>query len=166
MSSVQKITPFLWFDGQAEEAVKFYISIFSDSRIVSTSRYDEASAQASGQSEGSVMIVAFELEGQQFTAINGGPHLKFSGAVSFVINCETQQEVDHFWNHLSEGGPPEVQQCGWVTDRFGVTWQVVPTLLPKLLGDPDAEKAQRTMQAMLKMKKLDIAELKRAHDGR
>lgn len=165
MSNVQKITPFLWFNGAAESAAKFYISIFANSRIVTTSRYDESSAKASGQPEGSVMIVEFELDGQKFTAINGGPHFQMSGAVSFVIDCETQQEVDHFWNHLAEGGPVEAQQCGWVRDRFGVTWQVVPTVLPKLLGDPDPAKAQRTMQAMLTMKKFDIAGLQRAHDG-
>src|SRR5258708_24855978 len=143
---MQKITPFIWFDKQAEEAANFYTSVFKNSKIKSVSRYDEASAKASGQPVGSAMVVAFELEGQEFSAINGGQQAfaKPSGVISFVINCDTQEEVDHFWAKLSEGG--EEGQCGWINhDKFGVTWQVVPTILPKLLSDPDPAKAQRAM---------------------
>jgi predicted 3-demethylubiquinone-9 3-methyltransferase (glyoxalase superfamily) len=162
--TLQRITPFLWFDNDAEEAVKSYVSIFENSRIGSVIRYDEAGAQAAGRPKGSVMTVPFELDGQAFTALNGGPHFKFTEAVSFVVNCETQEEVDHFWEKLSAGGH-EVQ-CGWLKDRFGVSWQVVPTVLVEMLQDKDPEKSKRVMAAMLKMKKIDIAALKRAYEGR
>ena len=158
----QRITPFLWFDNQAEEAVAFYISIFDNARIVTTTRYNKESAQASGQKEESVMTIGFELDGQYFVALNGGPHFQFSGAISFVVNCQWQTEVDHYWNHLSEGGDPKAQQCGWLKDHYGVSWQIVPTLLPELLTNPDPEKARKAMQAMLQMKKIDIEVLRKA----
>ncbi len=165
MTITQKITPFLWFDGQAEEAASFYVSIFKRARIRSVTRYDETGARASGQPVGSVMTVAFELEGQEFTALNGGPHVTFNEAVSFVINCETQEEVDALWERLTANGGQEVE-CGWLKDRFGLAWQVVPRLLMEILEDRDREKAGRAMAAMLTMKKIDIAALKKAFDGR
>jgi predicted 3-demethylubiquinone-9 3-methyltransferase (glyoxalase superfamily) len=156
---MQKITPFLWFDTQAEEAARFYVSIFNNSRIVKTVRYGEAGPGPAG----SVMTVAFELNGVPFTALNGGPLFDFSEAVSFVVNCQSQAEVDSLWPKLSAVGRPG--RCGWLKDKYGLSWQVVPTVLPALLSDPDAARAQRTMQAMLKMDKLDIAALERAHSG-
>ncbi|MES2661461.1 MAG: VOC family protein [Verrucomicrobiota bacterium] len=165
MKTKQKITPCLWFDGQAEQAAAFYVSIFKNSKITDVSHYSEAGKEQHEQEPGSAMVVAFELDGQAFTGLNGGPTFKFSEAISFQIDCETQEDVDHFWNHLSEGGPVEAQQCGWVKDKFGVSWQVVPSILMELLGDPDREKANRTMSALMQMKKLDIATLKRAHAG-
>ena len=164
MQTRQKITPFLWFDSQAEEAARFYTSIFENSRILGTARYDEAAAKAAGRPVGSVLTVAFELEGQKFTALNGGPVFTFTEAISFVVNCETQAEVDHFWDTLSSGG--QEVQCGWVKDRFGVSWQIVPTVLPEMLQDKDPEKAKRVMAAMLQMKKLSIEGLKKAYEGR
>ncbi|MDQ2864705.1 MAG: VOC family protein [Candidatus Eremiobacteraeota bacterium] len=157
---MKKITPFLWFDGRAEEAAILYTSIFRNSAIQNISRYGEGE---NGE-PGAVMTVAFQLDGEEFIALNGGPAFEFSPAVSFLVRCESQQEVDHFWNELSNGG--EQQQCGWLRDRFGVTWQIVPTILGDLLQDDDDEKATRVMQAMLKMHKLDIGELQRAYDGR
>ena len=161
----QKITPFLWFDDRAEEAVRFYVSIFKNSKIVSITHYSEEGAQASGRPKGSVMTVAFKLGGQEFVALNGGPHFKFTEAISFVINCESQAEVDNFWEKLSEGGDAKAQQCGWLKDRYGVSWQVVPTVLVELLNDPDPEKSRGVMKAMLQMKKIDIATLQRAAAG-
>jgi predicted 3-demethylubiquinone-9 3-methyltransferase (glyoxalase superfamily) len=160
----QKITPFLWFDNQAEEAVNFYTSIFENSKIGSAARYDEEGSKAAGRPKGSVMTVAFQLVGQDFVALNGGPVFKFTEAVSFVVNCESQKEVDHFWEKLSAGG--EEVQCGWLKDKFGLSWQVVPTVLSEMLQDKDAQKAKRVMAAMLKMKKIDIAELRRAYEAR
>ena len=157
--SPRRITPFLWFDDQAEEAARFYTSIFDDSRIVSTTRYG---APASGRPEGSVMTIAFQLDGQQFTALNGGPHFSFNEAISLVVNCRNQEEVDYYWGHLSEGGDEKAQQCGWLKDRYGVSWQVVPVQLGELLGDPDPERARRATEAMLQMKKIDLAALQRA----
>lgn len=165
MQIVQKITPCLWFDDQAEEAAKFYTAIFKNSKITSVARYGEAGREIHGKPPGSVMIVAFELDGQSFTALNGGPTFKFNEAISFQINCETQEEVDYYWQKLSEGGDEKAQQCGWLKDRYGVSWQVVPTILPEMVGNPDSEKSQRAMSAMLQMKKIDIAELKRAFAG-
>ena len=164
MAKAQRITPMLWFDGRAEEAVKHYVSTFPNSRILGTTRYDEAGAKASGQPKGSVMTVQFELDGQQFTALNGGPLYKFTEAVSFVVNCDTQAEVDHYWAKLSEGG--EEVQCGWLKDRFGLAWQVTPKMMTELLMDKDPERTRRAFAAMLQMKKLDIAALQRAADGR
>jgi predicted 3-demethylubiquinone-9 3-methyltransferase (glyoxalase superfamily) len=159
---MQKITPFLWFDSQAEEAANFYTSIFKNSRIIGVTRYGEEGAQASGRPKGTVMTVAFQLEGQEFVALNGGPHFQFSGAVSFVVNCESQGEVDYYWEKLSAGGDPQAQQCGWLKDKYNLSWQVVPTLLMTLLNDPDPDLSRRVMKAMLQMKKIDIATLKRA----
>jgi predicted 3-demethylubiquinone-9 3-methyltransferase (glyoxalase superfamily) len=161
--SIQKITPFLWLDSQAEEAVNFYTSVFKNSRVLSIGRYDEHGAKASGRPEGSVMVSSFELEGQQFTALNGGPMFKFSGAISFIINCENQEEVDYYWERLSDGG--ESGQCGWINrDKFGITWQVVPIILEKLLSDPDHKKSGNVMHAMLKMNKIIIKDLQEAYD--
>jgi predicted 3-demethylubiquinone-9 3-methyltransferase (glyoxalase superfamily) len=162
--TTQKITPFLWFDSQAEEAANFYVSIFKQSRVGAITRYDDEGSKAAGRPKGSVMTVEFELDGQKFTALNGGPHFKFTEAISLVVNCDDQKEVDHFWGKLSAGG--QEVQCGWLKDRFGLSWQVVPTALLEMLQDKDPEKSKRTMTAMLKMKKLDVDALKRACDGR
>jgi predicted 3-demethylubiquinone-9 3-methyltransferase (glyoxalase superfamily) len=157
---MQKITPFLWFDNQAEEAANFYASIFKDSKIGKIARYGEEGEKVAGRSAGSVMTVEFQIEGQDFVALNGGPHFKFTGGISFVVNCETQEEVDYYWEKLSEEGK-EVQ-CGWLKDKYGLSWQIVPTVLGELLSGKDNAKSQRVMQAMLKMVKLDIKKLKGA----
>jgi predicted 3-demethylubiquinone-9 3-methyltransferase (glyoxalase superfamily) len=154
-----KITPNLWFDTEAEEAAEFYISVFPNSRIVNVARYTEAGPREAG----TVMTVEFELDGNRFVGINGSPQFKFDEAISFQITCETQDDVDHYWERLTEGG--KEGQCGWLTDRFGLSWQVVPTGMEVVFGDPDPKKAERAMAAMLKMSKLDIAELRRAADG-
>jgi predicted 3-demethylubiquinone-9 3-methyltransferase (glyoxalase superfamily) len=159
---MRKITPFLWFEGNAEEAAKYYISIFKNSKIVQVTRYGDAGAKASGRPKGSVMTVVFELEGQEFIALNGGPEFKFSPAVSFVVNCATQKEIDELWEKLSEGG--QQIECGWLTDKYGVTWQIVPDVIEELLSDRDPERAERVMQAVVRMKKLDIATLKKAYE--
>ena len=156
---MQKISPFLWFDDQAEEAVTFYVSVFKNSRIGKVTRYGEAGPGPAG----SVMVAEFELEGLHFTALNGGPMFKFTEAISMSIDCKDQAEVDHFWNKLSEGGQPG--QCGWLKDKFGLSWQVVPEALPRLLGDADFAKAGRVMQAMLQMTKIDVARLEAAYAG-
>jgi predicted 3-demethylubiquinone-9 3-methyltransferase (glyoxalase superfamily) len=160
-----KIAPCLWFDSQGEDAANFYVSIFPDSKIAAISHYTEAGKEIHGRKPGSVLTVAFELAGQSFTALNGGPVFKFNEAISLQITCENQEEVDHYWNKLGAGGPVEAQQCGWIKDKFGVSWQVVPRILTELLLDPDREKANRVMGAMMQMKKLDIAELQRAARG-
>lgn len=165
MASLQKITPCLWFDQQAEEAAKFYTSIFKNSRIGNISRYGEAGREIHGMPAGTVLTVDFELEGQSFTALNGGPIFKFTEAISFQVHCETQKELDYYWKKLSEGGDKNAQQCGWLKDKYGASWQVVPAVLPKLLMDPDPKKSARTMQALLQMKKLDIEKLQQAHAG-
>ena len=164
MRMTQKITPCLWFDSQAEDAVNFYASIFEKSKVGAIARYDEAGAKAAGRPVGSVMTIAFELDGQAFMALNGGPVFTFTEAVSFVVSCETQDEVDRYWDKLSAGG--QEIQCGWLKDKFGLSWQIVPTILPEMLQDKDPAKAQRVMAAMLAMKKIDIATLKQAYDGR
>jgi predicted 3-demethylubiquinone-9 3-methyltransferase (glyoxalase superfamily) len=156
----QKITPFLWFNNQAEEAARFYTSIFNNSQIGKIARYGPEAEKASGRPAGSVMTVEFELEGQDFVALNGGPHFKFSPAISFVVSCKTQQEVDKFWKKLSAGG--KKVQCGWLEDKYGVSWQIVPTVLSELLAGKDRAKSGRVMQALLKMVKLDINKLKQA----
>lgn len=161
----QKISPCLWFDNQAEDAARFYIGIFPNSKIVTISRYGEAGHDVHGRPAGSVMTVAFELDGHAFTALNGGPVFKFNEAVSFQVYCETQEEVDHYWTKLSEGGDERAQQCGWLKDRYGLSWQIVPTVLVEMMTDSDSRKSGRTMQAMLQMKKLDIDALKRAYAG-
>jgi len=165
MQTTQSIAPCLWFDGQAEAAARFYASIFPNSKIGTVTRFSEAGHEIHGRPAGSVMTVAFELDGQAFTALNGGPMFKFNEAISFQIICDTQEEVDHYWTKLSEGGDENAQQCGWLKDKFGLSWQVVPRILPKLLNDPDVEKSRRAMQAMLRMKKLDIAQLQEAVAG-
>lgn len=159
---MQKITPFLWFDNNAEEAVNFYTSIFKNSRIGKIARYTGEGAKASGQKEGTLMTVSFNLNGQDFTAINGGPIFKFTEAISFVVNCENQEEVDNYWNKLTEGG--QEVQCGWLKDKYGLSWQIVPKQLIELMSSPDKAKAGRAMQAMLKMKKIDIKALQEAAD--
>lgn len=160
-----RISPCLWFDNQAEEAAKFYTSIFRSSKITRTSHYTEAGKEVHGQEPGSVMTVEFELDGQQFTALNGGPVFKFNEAISLMINCDTQDEIDFYWNKLTAGGDPNAQQCGWLKDKYGVSWQVVPRIIADLMASSDAEKAGRVMEAMLQMKKLDIAELEAAAAG-
>jgi predicted 3-demethylubiquinone-9 3-methyltransferase (glyoxalase superfamily) len=161
---MQKITPFLWFNDNAEEAVKFYTSIFKNSKIGKIARYDEAGEKVAGRPAGSVMTVEFELEGQDFIALNGGPHFKFTEAISFVVNCKTQAELDYYWEKLTAGG--EEVQCGWLKDKFGLSWQVVPTVLGELLSSKDAAESQRVMEAMLKMVKLDIKKLQAAAAGK
>jgi predicted 3-demethylubiquinone-9 3-methyltransferase (glyoxalase superfamily) len=163
---IQKITPFLWFDNQAEEAVSFYTSIFKNSKIKSVTRYGEEEAVASGRPKDTVMTVAFQLAGQEFVALNGGPHFKFNEAISFIVNCGSQDEVDYYWEKLCEDGDAKAQQCGWLKDKYGVSWQIVPTVMVELLTDPDPEKSRRAMKAMLQMKKIDIETLKRAAGGR
>ena len=163
MAQLQKITPCLWFDSEAEEAARFYTEIFPNSRITQISRYGEAGYEHHGKPPGTVMVAAFELDGQPFTALNGGPVFRINEAISFQVSCDTQAEVDHYWEKLAAGGDEKAQQCGWLKDRYGVSWQIVPAILPKLMCDPDPGKSQKTFQAMLQMKKLDIAELQRAH---
>ena len=155
----QKLTPFLWFNDNAEEAVNFYTSIFANSKVTTVARYGDAGPGP----KGSVMTVAFEIEGQEFVALNGGPHFTFTEAISFVVNCDTQEEIDSFWDKLSAGG--EKSRCGWVKDKFGLSWQIVPRILPELVKD-DAERADRVMGALLQMDKLDLAALQSAYDGR
>lgn len=157
--TMQKITPFLWFNGNAEEAANYYTSVIQPSKITDVRRYGDAGPGP----KGSVMTVSFQLYGQEFIALNGGPQFQFTPAISLFVRCQTQEEVDRLWNHLSAGG--KTIQCGWLTDKFGVTWQIVPTALGEMLADKDPEKSRRVMQAMMKMIKLDIAELKKAYDG-
>ncbi len=158
---MQKITPFLWFDDKAEEATRFYTSLFKNSKIGTITRYDEEGAKAAGRPEGTVMTVSFQLEGQEFVALNGGPVFKFTEAISLVVNCTTQGEVDELWDKLSAGGEESV--CGWLKDKYGLSWQVVPTILGEMLNDKDAEKSKRVMKAMLQMKKIDIPTLEQAY---
>jgi predicted 3-demethylubiquinone-9 3-methyltransferase (glyoxalase superfamily) len=165
METIQRIAPCLWFDDQAEEAVSFYTSVFKNSKIGKVVRYGEAGHEVHGRPAGSVMTVAFQLDGQSFTALNGGPIFEFNEAISLQVNCETQEEVDYYWDMLAEGGDEKAQQCGWLKDRYGVSWQVVPIALPDMLAEPQLERSQRVTEAMLRMKKLDIAQLKRAYEG-
>ena len=162
---MQKITPFLWFDNQAEEAVKFYTLIFKDSKIGKITRYGEAGEKVAGRPSGSVMTIDFEVEGQKFTALNGGPQFKFTESISFVVNCGTQEEVDYFWDKLTAEGGQE-SQCGWLKDKFGLSWQVVPTVLIDMLHDKDSRKSEHVMQAMLQMQKIDIKKLKAVYAGK
>ena len=159
MTPRQKITTFLWFDSNAEEAMNHYVSIFKNSKIVNVTRYGDAGPGPAG----TVMVGTFQLEGQEFAALNGGPHFKFTEAISLVVDCESQEEVDEFWAKLSAGGAPG--QCGWLKDKFGLSWQIVPRVLIELMQDPDPEKSRRVMQAMMQMTKIDIARLKQAHDA-
>lgn len=165
MQSMQTITPCLWFDEQAEEAAEFYTAIFRNSKIVNISRYGEAGHEIHGMKAGTVMTVAFELDGQTFTALNGGPIFKFNEAISLQVNCETQQDVDYYWARLSEGGDEKAQQCGWLKDKYGLSWQVVPGILIEMMSGPVSEKSQRAMNAMLQMKKIDIEKLQQAYAG-
>ena len=165
MATVQPINPCLWFDTQAEEAARYYTGIFKSSKIGTITRYGEAGREVHGKAPGTVLTMEFELNGQPFTALNGGPEFKFNEAISFQIMCRTQEEVDHYWNRLSAGGDKQAQQCGWLKDKYGLSWQVVPTVLVEMMADPDKEKSGRAMEAMLQMKKLDIAELERAFAG-
>ncbi len=161
---MQTITPCLWFDDKAEEAVRFYASIFKNSKIKSITRYSDEAAKVSGRPKGSVLTVAFELAGQEFLALNGGPIFKFTEAVSFIVNCETQEEVDRFWEKLSAGA--EKGQCGWLKDKYGLSWQIVPTVLTEMLQDKDTKKSERVMSALLQMTKLDIKRLEQAYGQR
>jgi predicted 3-demethylubiquinone-9 3-methyltransferase (glyoxalase superfamily) len=163
---MQTITPCLWFDDQAEEAARFYTSIFKNSRIGRISRYGKEGYEIHGKPEGTVLTVEFEIDGQTFTALNGGPVFKFNEAVSFQVHCETQEDVDYFWGRLSEGGDEKAQQCGWLKDKYGVSWQIVPTILVAMLQDKDPGKSDWVMKAMLQMKKLDIRALKQAYEQR
>jgi predicted 3-demethylubiquinone-9 3-methyltransferase (glyoxalase superfamily) len=158
MNNMQKITPYLWFDDQAEEAANFYTSIFKHSKVGEVTRYGKARPRP----EGMAMTVSFELQGQEFVALNGGPEFKFNEAISFLVSCEFQEEVDYFWDNLGEGG--EAGPCGWLKDKYGVSWQIIPTALTELLSDPDPEKSQRVMQAMLQMSKIDIEGLRQAYE--
>ena len=161
---MRKITPFLWYDNNAEEAANYYVSVFKNSGINGITRYEEEGSKAAGRPAGTVMTVEFQIEGQEFLALNGGPHFKFTEAVSFVVNCESQEEVDYFWEKLSEGG--QTSQCGWLKDKFGLSWQVTPTILGDLFQDKDPEKSKRVMKAMLQMTKLDIQALRDAAQGK
>jgi len=164
MASVQKITPCLWFDNQAEEAAKFYVSLFENSAMGAVTRYGKEGFEVHGRPEGSVLTVSFRLEGQEFTALNGGPHFKFSEAISFVVRCETQTEVDRYWDKLGDGGDQRAQQCGWLKDKYGVSWQIVPAALFEMMSGTDRIKSERVMRAVLQMKKLDVAALRRANE--
>jgi predicted 3-demethylubiquinone-9 3-methyltransferase (glyoxalase superfamily) len=163
MPPIQKITPCLWFDDQAEQAAKFYTEVFKNSRIKKISRYGKEGYEIHHRPEGSVMTVEFELDGQTFTALNGGPIFKLNEAISLQVDCATQEEVDYYWEKLSEGGDEKAQQCGWLKDKYGLSWQIVPRVLVEMLNDPDAKKSQRVMAALLKMKKIEIETLKRAY---
>lgn len=162
---MQNITPCLWFDDNAEEAVKFYTSIFKGSKIKSITKYSEAAAKVAGRPKGSVLTVDFRLAGQDFLALNGGPIFKFTEAVSFIVNCKTQKEVDYYWEKLSAGGDRKAQQCGWLKDKYGLSWQIVPTVLNRMLQDKNTAKSERVMSTLLQMKKLDIKALKQAYEG-
>lgn len=159
---MQKITPFLWFDKEAEEAANFYVSIFKNSKILNVARYNEESSKASGVPAGTVMTISFELNGQVFNALNGGPIFKFSEAISFMVSCDNQEEVDYYWEKLTEGG--EESQCGWLKDKFGLSWQITPTEMGKMMSDSNPEKSKRVMHEMLKMKKIDLNVLKEAYN--
>ena len=163
---MQTITPCLWFDNQAEEAAKFYTSIFKNSKIGKISRYGEEGYEIHGKPAGTVMTIEFKLNGQVFTALNGGPVFKFNEAISFQVSCKSQKEVDYYWEKLSKGGDEKAQQCGWLKDKYGVSWQIVPTVLGEMLQDKDADKTERVMKALLQMKKLDIKKLKQAYERR
>src|SRR5215217_7881302 len=163
MATTQRIRPFLWFDNQAEEAARFYTSVFKNARIVRIARYGQAGVEIHRRPAGSVMTVEFELDGQRFTALNGGPVFKFNEAISLQVQCETQEEIDHYWEKLSAGGDPKAQQCGWLKDRYGLSWQVVPAGMEEIMADAESPAAKRAMNAMLKMKKLDLAELRAAY---
>jgi predicted 3-demethylubiquinone-9 3-methyltransferase (glyoxalase superfamily) len=161
---MRKMTACLWFDDRAEEAAKYYTSIFPNSKVTRMLRYDAAAAEASGRPEGSVLTVDFELDGNRFVGLNGGPEFQFSPAISFMVECENQDEIDYYWEKLTAGGDEKAQQCGWLADKFGVSWQIVPRVLDEMLADDDRPRAERVMKAMLAMKKIDIAALERAYE--
>lgn len=165
MAITQRTVPCLWFDSQAEEAANFYAGIFPNSRILHVARYTEVGKEHHGKPAGSAMAVEFELDGQKYTALNGGPQFKFTEAISLQVRCETQAEVDHYWDRLSEGGDPKAQACGWLKDKYGLSWQVVPVVLFEMMSDPDPARAKRATEAMFGMKKFDIVTLRRAHEG-
>lgn len=165
MPELQKVTTNLWFDDQAEAAAAFYTSIFQNSSIGRTTRFGEEGFEIHGKPAGSVMTVEFQIAGRDFVALNGGPMFQFTEAISFIVNCDSQEELDYYWEKLSQGGDPQAQQCGWLKDRFGVSWQIVPTVLAAMVSDPDTEKSQRVMRALFPMKKIDIAALERAYQG-
>ncbi len=165
MIQTQKITPNLWFDTNAEQAVNFYVNVFKNSSIGKTTRYGKEGYEIHKMPEGSILTIQFTLEGQNFLALNGGPVFKFNEAVSFIIYCDTQEEIDYYWNNLTPGGDPNAQQCGWLKDKFGLSWQVVPAVLEKMLTDSDIEKTERVMAAFMPMKKLDIKALEKAYNG-
>jgi predicted 3-demethylubiquinone-9 3-methyltransferase (glyoxalase superfamily) len=165
MSTISRFTPCLWFDGRGEEAARFYTSVFKNSRITSISRYGEEGRDIHGRTPGSVLTVEFEIDGAPFTALNGGPNLQFNEAVSFQVNCRNQEEIDYFWDKLGEGGDPNARQCGWLKDRFGVSWQIVPDDMAEVLKDAPNEKSERAMAAMFKMKKLDLTTIRKAYEG-
>jgi predicted 3-demethylubiquinone-9 3-methyltransferase (glyoxalase superfamily) len=164
MAALRRLTPCLWFDSEAEQAARFYVSVFKNAQLGTVSYYGKEGFEIHGRPEGSVMSVEFEIEGQHFTALNGGPHFQFNEAISFQIPCETQEEIDHYWERLSAGG--KIQQCGWLKDKFGLSWQIFPAALADMLADSDKAKASRAMRAMLGMKKIDVAELRAAYEGR
>jgi predicted 3-demethylubiquinone-9 3-methyltransferase (glyoxalase superfamily) len=166
MAIAQRISPCLWFDDQGEEAAEHYVSIFPNSKIGKIGRYGKEGFEIHHKPEGAAMTVVFTLDGQEFMALNGGPQFKFNEAISLIVNCETQDELDYYWNKLGAGGDPKAQVCGWLKDKFGLSWQIVPIVLQKLITDPDKAKAGRTMKALMEMKKLDIAALQRAHDSK
>ncbi len=163
MANIQKIAPNLWFDDQAEEAVNFYLSVFKNGSIKRVAHYGKEGQEIHKRPEGSVMVIEFEIEGQRFTALNGGPIFKFNEAVSFVVDCETQEEIDYYWNKLTESGDPNAQQCGWLKDKYGLSWQIVPTIMAELIGDQKTPQSHRAMRAMMEMKKLDIEKLRQAY---
>jgi predicted 3-demethylubiquinone-9 3-methyltransferase (glyoxalase superfamily) len=166
MVTTQRITPCLWFDNEAEEAARYYTGIFKNSKITTVTRYSDAGFEQHHRPTGSVMTVAFDLDGQSFTALNGGPVFKFNEAVSFQVNCATQDEIDYYWDNLSAGGDPNAQQCGWLKDKFGLSWQVIPNFMDELFKDEKSAASKRAMEAMLQMKKMDIAKLREAFDGK
>ncbi|MDB4883010.1 MAG: 3-demethylubiquinone-9 3-methyltransferase [Gemmatimonadetes bacterium] len=165
MATIQRISPCLWFDDEAEEAANYYVGIFPSSRVTTVTRYGNAGQEIHHRPPGSVMVAVFELDGQQFTALNGGPIFEFNEAISLQVFCASQQEIDYYWDKLSAGGDPKAQQCGWLMDKYGLSWQIVPNNMEELFGDASSPAGERAMNAMLKMKKLDIAELRRARDG-
>ncbi len=165
MASIQKISPCLWFDGQGEEAARFYVSIFKNSRIGTISHFGKEGFEIHGRPEGSAMVVTFYLDGQEFAALNGGPHFKFNEAISLMVRCESQAEIDYFWDKLGAGGDPNAQQCGWLKDKYGLSWQIVPTAMEEMMTSTDRAKSGRVMNVLLKMKKLDLAALQKAYDA-
>jgi predicted 3-demethylubiquinone-9 3-methyltransferase (glyoxalase superfamily) len=165
MASIQKISPCLWFDGQGEEAARFYVSIFKNSRIGTISHFGKEGFEVHGRPEGSAMVVTFFLDGQEFSALNGGPHFRFSEAISLMVRCESQAEIDYLWEKLGAGGDPKAQQCGWLKDKYGLSWQIVPTAMEEMMASTDRAKSGRVMNALLKMKKLDLAALQKAYDA-